>query len=186
MSKIYFTGKRVDSIKRAVARRNRKFNKMTDAEKRVAVAKDVIQQLVAEHFVATKGTYCNLQLTGEQKEKAFEQTPDMSTLIEQVPECNVCGIGALFASTVRMRNKVEFTSVYRGTIHNYLDDLFTHSDLMQIEGYFERGSHGNSPDWRAPINSERDDNKRLTMIMENIISNDGTFDPHKGAHRIPQ
>lgn len=182
--KILLKGKRVDSYKRAVQRRNRKFRKMSDDEKRVAVARDVLSQLDAEKYVATPGMYCRVDIPFDDNERVAEADADMSVVIAQT-SCEVCGIGALFASTIRMQNKIAFNAYGQASIHNYLGDIFTAPQLRSIESYFEFGAHGDYRiDARSPIFKEHDADLRLRMIMENIISNDGRFDPYTGDHSV--
>jgi hypothetical protein len=127
------------------------------------------------------------------KPEAFEEVPkcelpDLSAITLQ-SKCIVCGIGSMFVSTVEKMDKLKITDSYgaepdirdRDTQVKYMRKWFSESQLRLIENYFEQFGIGSF--WEdSKIKSQSSDNKRLIMIMENIISNKGKFDPTKGKH----
>lgn len=71
----------------------------------------------------------------------------------------------------------------------YLSTWFSKKQLDLVEQYYERHTSefrsAPEPDWRRhPIFNEHESDKRMKMIMENIISNRGTFNPKRGKHSI--
>lgn len=190
-------------IRRRLQARNRRFKVMSRAEQRVAIAKDVIAQLDAKKIVA-RSTYFSPPQKVEDKcrarygdEKVREL--DLSEVTAQV-KCEVCGIGAVFLSTVEFNDKLKVKEFFSyDPIHGYLSDRdnqveylgkwFSSKQLDEIEEYFENGSPGcdEAKPWSSsPIQREVKREKRLRMIMENIISNNGKFDPYKGKHKCDE
>jgi hypothetical protein len=209
VNEIVFEGKRFEKLKRALTRRNVAFKKMSRKEQRLQVARDVIELSTVGKIVAS-GTYLSLPDDSEFEEAVCIEDPDYdgayleearpevakidtALLLEQLPACEVCGIGSLFVATLRRNDKLpltDFTTGYkhdtRGMQVEYLKKWFDSEQLDLVEAYFEneRGHDYPLNCYASPIFNEEDADKRLTMIMENIVSNGGKFDPLKGKHKI--
>ena len=157
---------------------------MTKAEKRVAVAKDVIAQLNRGKLTATTGLY----FEAKNCDKSFDGEVQLQEVLKHIPKCEVCAKGALFVGMINKYNdftiNVDYYTNYPKAsqitscvnIHFYdkLKTLFTEKQLTAIEVYFEG--------WRrvkAPSFYEKNPNakKRMILIMKNIIQNKGTFKP---------
>lgn len=192
MQRIQISGKRLSKLQRKLRAMNLKFNKLSRKEQRIAIAKDVVEMLRAKKIVANS-TYLTMPtetMFDEHTpgfEKAAERGLDASVCLEQV-KCEVCGIGSLFVGALRHNDKLSAGTLkeqmehgdIRQTQVEYLEKWFDADQLQLVEDYYEQ----NSGDFESPIYMEDDDNKRLSMIMENIISNGGKFDPSRGQHRI--
>jgi hypothetical protein len=200
------SGKKFENLQKKLKARNAAFRKLPRAMQRVAIAEDVIAQLRAKKFVAysTYFGWGNIARNGHDGDDnisgiadANEAGVDLSACISQVT-CSVCGIGSLFASAVLNANKLKLnlnTLGERAAEVEYLKRWFSEKQLDLVEAFFERwdeydrvykGIHiGSYVIRNSPIYREQDDTKRLKKIMENIISNNGKFDPFKGDHRIP-
>jgi len=196
---IVTSGPRFEAIQTALKRRNAKFRKLTRAQQRIAIAKDVIAQVKVGRFVPTS-TYFEFNRSVDNEYDDSVQNLDMSNCIAQA-SCQVCGIGSLFAGAVINADKLKLKDFNFGAERDnqvaYLKRWFTSKQLDLIETVFERwyedtqGEHHSQqvamPDIvlkHSPIFRTSSKKKRLLMIMENIISNKGTFDLFKGRHKI--
>ena len=148
--------------------------KLTQAQRRVAVAKDALKQVESEKLIAKAGTYC--QFISEVPEIASESSAKFQKFLKgKGSECQACARGALFISTVRKENAfipdANFLDIYksvgRSDFDPRLERLFSKAQLDDIETAFE------SPD--TPEYYEADDHDRLVLILKNIIKNRGTF-----------
>ena len=179
-----------------------KFNTLSKAEQRILIAKDVIAQIKANKYKPAPGIYVTLKIP-----KSLDITKDAKSNLENVENCVVCGVGACLVSTVKFKNTLTLhdldhpTSSYKDSTKaaKLLKSVFPPSQLALIETAFEReyceGSHwssepvdgggigGKLTDKQAYKAENFGDNywdsstKRLLAIMENIITNAGTFKP---------
>lgn len=172
--------------------------KPTKAERRVAIAKDVLAQLRLERYVATEGVYVDhrvAELASTAPDKPLEK------LLPQVKSCEVCALGACFLSAVRKYNDVKAGEIddpetfmrYDGSMmteHMFNDTTmrtklarhFTDAQTGLIESAFERMPMGSLTDEGAADAIDfghcyDTDHDRLVAIMKNIVKNDGTFKP---------
>ena len=172
----------LETLRRSLKRANTRFRKLTKAQQRVAIAKDVISQVNAEKILASS-TYFSWGDASFNEEKVADANLDMSECVSQV-QCEVCGIGSLFVGAVRLADKLKFAdfdsswSGCRGQEADYLAQWFDDKQLNLVEDYFERNNRSEGED--SPIYGEESDDKRLIMIMENIVSNKGRFNPERG------
>jgi hypothetical protein len=143
--------------------------KLTPAQMRVEVAKDVLKQLKAEKYIAQRGTYF---VVDEWSDNAttydFTIGKDLKSELKlKVNTCSVCALGALFCSYVRKFDNVKSIKYYdlgQDSMHNSpLGDLFGHATLDAIEDDFETYENGSV------------DEEVLTRIAKNIIKNNGTY-----------
>ncbi len=133
-------------------------SKLTKAQARVEIAKDVIAGIKADKFRATH-TYADLDLMGDVGERAREvydkltETWDgeeqsyskkvdwMAVLNLPKASCDVCAIGACFAATVRRENKFSAptTSVEREDVVKRMRNYFSPGQLDKLESAYESG-----------------------------------------------
>lgn len=160
-----------------IAKKNLEFASLSNAEKRVQIAKDVLAQLALKKIQPEQGAYV---------ESSNGET------------CQACALGALFVCTaVRTGNKLEDVVLdaasddYFGFDHirEQLSPLFSEAQLGKIERAFEGWGAGDEPSdtnkygslmteaYNDGISSPR---VRMERIMRNIIANNGTFVPSKG------
>ena len=131
------------------------------------------------------------------------QLPQLALLTMQT-SCEVCGIGGLFVAALERMNDFKAAPKDNNLMADldlnddasphkddaqiaYMTRWFDRDQLRLIEGYFEiGGGHGSQHlvHDHSPIVKQRSAPKRLIMIMENIISNGGTFDPTKGKYAV--
>jgi len=181
--------------KTTLSKRNKDFWASTPDQKRVQVAKDVIKQIQSNFYNPEHGTYFQFDIPDEigvtDKIEKFDKALD--SVKRKGGHCDVCAIGACFASLVRLGDKVDTSYIMGSVIENgdsigdtfmkgKLRDVFSTQQLSLIECAFERSAgHGTANiedrekarDWGYEQSSN--DTKRLIAIMKNIIKNKGVF-----------
>jgi len=206
MAEIKFKGKKFEKLKAFLKRENAKFGKLTKKEQRLEIAHDVIALLKAERIMASS-TYISFE-DGADLEPCYASEEDdygdrvidpamkkieTRLLLDQLPACEVCGIGSLFVAAVRKHDKLpisNFLDLYNGRSDRrdsearYLKKWFDQDELYDVERFFEADAD-NFSEQSSPIRSQNDKSIRLVMIMENIISNGGHFKPSVGRHKDP-
>lgn len=163
--------------------KNSDFEKLSKAEKRIAIAKDVLAQLQANRLKVVQSTgYCMIP----EKESAG----DLREVLKQKEPCTVCGIGALFVAEVKARNRMpikdlghvfdydwsshshrRIISVDRAHVLARLKGIFTETQLDNIEEYFESYYE----EYTYYDEYKKFGRIALKKIMENIIANKGRF-----------
>lgn len=177
--------------KKTIERWNAFFNGLTKAEKRVAIAKDVLAQIKAGRY---QPAHCySLISNGDSNESFQKQFNDV--------ECRCCADGALLLSMVKYKNVFTIGDLngLRGssTIWRSLAKVFTPRQLFFIECAYEQRRSSEfyaaivatdslnfrptEKDWdivnqvsRYYLGSSTD---RLINIMKNIVKNNGEFKP---------
>lgn len=168
-----------------------KSKRLTKAEKRVQIAKDVIEQILAKKYSAVSGDYVS----------STSMVPlNKEVLNRDNPKCKVCACGSLILSAIRLFNRHTCPITTNGShikAMTLLKDWFSLAQLISIESAFEGWSniaHGNGfhPDmvnkladkakaWRDSSgfgNYEmKFSDEHIIAIMKNIIDNNGTFKP---------
>lgn len=180
-----------------IKERNAWFKSLTIEEKRVAIAKDVIEQVKIGKYNARHGVYFGVRVSLQEGD-SFQEVVDSN-------ECTVCAMGGLFASRVRLGNEAN-VDMGRGVYNqftqgltmftrpeDFLQDIFEPEQyrLMEVAfeghdavGYFE-GEYGNwyEDECDSYLNAVQlhddfsSDTERLIAIMENLIANKGMFIP---------
>jgi hypothetical protein len=175
-----------------------KFKTLTKAQKRVAIAKDVIKQLNAARFNARNGYYLIPNPVGTYSsfgtsilENIKAGTELQNILKKNIERCDCCAKGALFMSAVEKYNQCKVTKNMKENDGRMFDDsditkhlrgIFSQDQLTLIESAFEGfyldGEIANnpydSPTYRFKRNFTQPDDC-MRAIMENIIENKGTF-----------
>lgn len=174
---------------------NPDFDKLSESDQRVAIAKDVIAQVDQKRFHASQGTYLWVN-----EDKIEPGVPIADQIAGQA--CRVCALGALFVSKVESVNGVtpqDLASITKIVRYNwaalcqtemakYLSDIFSKKQLQQIECAFEIDYDGCSCGLQDLTLDEKEraasfgdefpeSNNRLLAIMKNIVGNDGEFIP---------
>lgn len=183
--------KNIVSFAKRIEENNKAYKKLTQAEKRVAVAKDAIAQLLLGSFNASPGVYV--------RAKGVDKVEALCGI--DVPQCEVCAIGSLLVSSFRVAGDQNVLTAgsndpWRGTnprvSANYDTGsgsvaAFTEPMLRRMEATFE----GSICSWDTfenladidtdyPVDELRfvlDADARLFAILENVIENGGTFKP---------
>jgi hypothetical protein len=187
--------------KKTIEKWNTYFNSLTPADKRVAIAKDVLEQIKLKRLSALSGTYFTLSsdLDGDKSIQAN---------LNKV-ECQACALGSMMFSHIKYNNECSIGEGFnldsryiKGKLHNYFDE----GQLVLIETAFEQwGTNYNydgdaedyyvcdgaySGDFLTDLGLNKDDldrageyfdedsftdEEKLVKIMKNIVKNKGTF-----------
>jgi hypothetical protein len=177
---------------------NAEFKKATKAQKRVMIAQDVLAQLKAKRYVAESGCWvqANYNPASSLADIKYKDSVKELFAAQKIQSCNVCALGGLFMSCTNLNNntlleELDDVSEDLGNLideeeklSNKLNKIFTTSQLKLIETYFEaNGGYFRDYDEDERIeafyNKHPSDEKRLQLIMENIVKNEGTFVPAK-------
>ena len=185
--------KRLMAYAKQVDKNNKKFKKLTKTEKRIAIAKDVIAQIKSKRLLPQIGNGFLLpRMTNFENSWADGYTNLQVGTILADRKCEVCALGAMFVSTIDMRDQAtcnslrvpRVDSIRRTQIHEYLDDIFSVSQLTIIERAFEVDkldfddeSVAGALACEAFGLAIDDASDRLIAIMTNIIENKGQFKP---------
>ena len=185
---------------RNLEERNKWFNSLSKAEKRVEIAKDVIIAVKANLFRIGTG-YFSTALRDTVTSRSYVGGEDLQSYLASSRSNNIicrgCAVAGLFYSRIILGNEIQlnyreekFYSIIhtsRGTIHNSLDNIFTTLQLDLVETAFERNVYAselmtvkNEFLFERAISFGENYLKlreRLIAICENIIKNKGTFKP---------
>lgn len=178
------------------------FSKLSKADQRIAIAKDVILSLRRGQYIAETGRYVNLDEI-EIKKDAFDvhydTKLDIQKTLNKVKMCPVCALGACILSLTRFKNKLKWGDVGMNgaamdspRTKKLFSSLFSPEQLLLIESAFEGYNPGSDriADQLFDFNDLTDEqiskveefryrydepNDRLVAIMKNIIKNKGIF-----------
>lgn len=176
-------------------------SKRFDGSKAVAVAKDVLKQLKAAKYRAKRGVYVKARV----EVPVDKDTCDLRDLKLKTKRCEVCAIGSAFMSYAKLYDNVpvdlseaawdnnRIIEIENGllwvsddeSLVQMLEDkkVFRPGDLRDMEGYFESYSRGRGL-FIATIRGKQVSGHytkanaataALTVIMKNIIRNNGKF-----------
>lgn len=90
--------------KRRVARENKAFEKLTPAQKRVAIARDVLAQIEMKKFVPVNGTWLTDYNDAEEELFSLKDVKDNKELrdvLNKKETCTGCALGGLFMCAVK-------------------------------------------------------------------------------------
>lgn len=110
----------------SIKERNKLFRAMTPEQRRVEVARDVIEAIQTEHIQPLQGLYLDLKdfNTSDEYEAAYEVMNDTSISLqkrldsEYLDGCEVCGIGSIFITSVR---KFDRLKRFEGDFYDWSD-----------------------------------------------------------------
>lgn len=144
-----------------------KFSQLTAAQKRVAIAKDVLLQIKAKKYLTGNGYLYVVR--GEHVTKLSKDN------LSSIKACHVCAIGAAAVSCIRKFNKHSIDLRLSGSdrLMPTLLDWFSREQIELIEGCFE-GHSLVSGDYFRRYKTRKN---RMVAIFKNIIANNGTFKP---------
>lgn len=156
--------------------KNKKFNTMTRAQKRVAIARDVLKQIKLKTKIRS-GRYWDLP----RNQSVYGRSDLRKPIV-----CRCCAAGAAILSGIRLFNQVNVCQ-QNGCDSDAVEvanKWFSRRQLALIERAFERLACPLSDD--ITVNGERaekfnrgvkSNTERAVRIFKNIIANNGTFKP---------
>ncbi len=167
-----------------IEKRNKDFKKLSKAEKRVAIAKDVIAALKAKKYIAETGDYLDINYSSDN----YDSNINQELLCSNDITCKVCAVGALFTSKVIISNNFDSDYVPSDDVmRDELSAYFSKNQLYLIEAAFEgweTDEYSKSEIILTLKNNDHmrfhrdyDTNDRMIAIMNNIVKNKGTFKP---------
>ena len=109
----------INKLNKQVRKTNTAFMVASPAEKRVMIAKDALERLKSKKIIASSGEFVEFG-SWETKfaedyfgsDKWFKQYKgkEFQKILPKLEECNVCALGGLFTSQVRLANNCKVTS----------------------------------------------------------------------------
>ena len=167
--------------------------KLTKAEARVEIAKDVLKHLKA--MKVTRGIYCGSNGPPDHALEKLEGDAQQHVGVIQ-KSCHVCALGSMMVSHIRKfdnfgMDEFLFGRLGREQIAETLGKWFSQSQLDLIETAFETYPGKDNREayeaWETGAkrkaklfgNRFKTDRQRLKGIMENIVKNKGTFKPEQ-------
>ncbi len=174
------------------------FNQMTRAEKRVAIAQDVLKQLRTKKYVAERDLYVSVEFKGDTDNNWNARFDDVKSNIHKVKECRVCAIGSCIVSATRLGNTLTFREMEDERdpkTRKLLAKAFTQKQLYLMESAFELNinsmytlsqGYAYGPNTKTEDEAVKarnfgykynDSTDRLKAIMRNVIKNNGEFKP---------
>lgn len=144
------------------------------AEERVAIAKDALAWVQAGALIPASGVYVVPISTGIKTWLEGDRSKQLRDVV--LGPCQVCAKGALFLAKAVRFDKVSIADYNTCNWAGSLEEHFNEEQLRWIERWFEGWVSGNG---EASKFRERhpDNTERMTLILQNIIDHDGTFDP---------
>lgn len=170
-------------------------SKMSQSDARVELMKDVAERLRTRDLLLDHGAYC------QSASLSFEAGINLQPYVDQMQkECEVCALGGLFLSHIRLFNEVqtddnfEWREPYRqgktmvlnrDTVVDPLLGYFDTEELNTIEYAFELGAGMDVEDFPDEetcdlcfrfSDLEEDETQRVRLIAEYIVKHGGAFD----------
>jgi len=184
-------------------KRTKDFLALPLEKQRVAIAKDVLEQLRLEHFVANGGSYKTIHYESGKELWNFPLEKSMQTVLkEEVKTCYVCARGAILLSTIRKSNECTVEDFRCNTDYeggNIIERKYFNSiELSSMERVFENWDNCNKEEQQfADFLTEKtrefnyieksnlSQRIRLAGICRNIIENDGAWVPANLVKKFP-
>jgi len=127
------------------------YKKMTKAQKRVAIAKDIIASINSKKYIANASTYIdNVEIDGKSVDVRYDylddkdiEELDIQETLPRMEKCKVCAMGACILSLTKYENKLTFADIgpniseFSETTDKLLKGVFTPDQLAMIEIMFE-------------------------------------------------
>jgi hypothetical protein len=181
-----------------IKKKNEAFLKLSPAQKRVEIAKDVIKQLNSKKLIAAHMVYVRTEIDNIE---GITPETQLKKIFDKSEYCRVCGIGSLFVCTVKRANAIvcsdvmgctckscisDMSDVDQETITSYLKKYFSVKQLQYIEIAFESRddvvlsakdvvNYKEARSFFAYESNQFSADYRMRTIMQNIIDNKGTF-----------
>jgi hypothetical protein len=148
------------------------------AKERIAIAKDALEWVQAGALIPKCGTYVRPEFY------PYNVAHDKQLRDVVLGKCKTCVRGALFlAKAVRYDNVIVSNFDGRYANQSALEDHFETDQIYLIENYYEgRTIHWvdtDSTNYFTFCHLHPDPSERMTLILQNIIDNNGTFVPEE-------
>lgn len=145
----------IEKLSEERRKKNATFAAVSPAEKRVMIAKDVLEHLDAKKIQAKQGAWVR---SGDDwdgsiahQDEKFDEFVQMCDVLDKVEACDACALGGLFVCAVKRADELTVKDalswnkkdviVNYDVLSNYMHQFFTGPQLRLIEIAFENG-HG--------------------------------------------
>ena len=170
------------SIANIIKKRNAQWEKATNMQRRVMVARDALERIESGQYQPEFMVYERF-ISGQFRNKNGEKSLQV-VLVDSTAKCECCAVGSLFLSKISFTNEASVSdvacnsisssnyNVYRNGIAGWRDGglckLFSHQVLRKIEKIFEG---------MLPVKQliGKNAEERLIYILNNLIKNKGRF-----------
>ena len=120
------------------------FSKLSPAQKRVAIARDVLKQIRIGRYISSTGAYVSSLLMKDGKEKYNVKDKEVKGNFGKIKKCEVCAMGACLMSITKFENKLKFGDI-GSSMEQLKNDktkelfasIFSPEQLLLIERAFE-------------------------------------------------
>lgn len=158
------------------------FRAMTRAQRRVAVARDILAQLEHGQIKAKRLTYFKVTDRDHAKLERDREEELRAVLPKLAKPCHVCALGSAVLSRARLFDKTRASEVYffmgSGEVLDLLNDTFTVDQACLIEDAFEGPEEHTADKLRIWLKSApKGARARLQAIWTNVARNGGEFEP---------
>ena len=177
------------------------FEKLTPPQQRVAIAKDVLEQIRIKRFTPYSGKYISSINFKNGLYKSEMGSKDIKSNFAKIKNCSVCAMGACLMSATKFANKLNFedVGVHRTDfkdekVKDLFSSIFSPEQLLLIEIAFEGNDSGadrmgydifgaDYPTCEITQKCDEfylkyeDEKSRMVAIMKNLIKNKGEFKP---------
>jgi hypothetical protein len=156
-------------------KKNKLFDSMTPAQRRVAIAKDALSIIRLKNIKVKQGFYLESKFLDNMCRKDDTAVCDIDSMLKS--NCKVCARGALLLSSVKIFNSASYgdlSTCGSNNDDNVAFESFSKEQLLLIEWVFEGWYHKDDRihKWKEKYPVPHD---RLVAILKNIIRNKGTF-----------
>lgn len=174
-------------------RLNKKFSRMSPAEKRVCVARDVLAQLKAKKILAKSRLWARRHDSHNEllSEGDADESTELRDVLPKIEQCDACALGSIFLCAVNRADKLTVgdagggrygLTIFFSYIDTYLEKFFSAGQLRLIEIAYECGRgqfNADTPEQVTAANCYKGLGleERMGAIMKNIIKNKGQFVP---------
>lgn len=159
-----------------IADRNARFNVLTPAERRVAIMRNVQEQVQSGAIKPINGIFLTAPHAG-----VLSSAPTLQSRVDSLTECRACARGSIFVSAAQLFDRLpqgkRSLINLSGADHLVDDGTFTWQLLLDIESAFECWGVQEPGSPRAFGEQFEDIVERLLAIAQNIIDNGGEFVP---------
>lgn len=160
-----------------------KFFKLSPADRRVQIAKDILFRLKSEHFTALNGVFTGVNTIIPDKDLTPKDVEDN--------QCEVCAKGAIACSWFINLNKHNFSDfslssdaendamkeligTFGKDIWNVLECLFENFDISDYETGFDENQKNEIQSYASRLD-KYDANEVMFKLFTNIVRNNGSL-----------
>lgn len=131
-----------------------------------------------EHWVV--GSRGERTDTGGQPDSLLDT--DLQEVLAKLPMCEVCAVGSLVVAAAKRHDNMKIVDLEKSGVFTVMAPYFEYGQLLLIEMAYEQSHMGVYEHTREEADAAMQmwpdvptGSRRLKLIMENIIENNGTF-----------